>query len=99
MLLNTATSESPVNIYVKLFESNFQIQIQNFGEPIPKEEIPRLFNIFFRGKNSAHTKGYGIGLSIVKKAVEALQGSIEVESSQEKGTIFTVKLPRRILNQ
>ncbi|QLH52810.1 MAG: Two-component system sensor histidine kinase [Candidatus Kapaibacterium sp.] len=91
--------ESPVNIYAKLLQNDFQIQIQNFGEPIPKEEIPRLFNIFFRGKNSSHTKGYGIGLSIVKKAVEALQGSIEVESSQEKGTIFTVKLPRRILNQ
>lgn len=100
-LFNNAIKYSPagepIYIEVTLLENDLVITIQNPGEPIPKEEIPRLFNLFYRGTNSAQTKGYGLGLSIVKKAVEALNGTIEVESSFEKGTIFTITLPSKAI--
>ncbi len=88
--------DTPIYIKSKLVDGYLKIQIQNFGEPIPLDEIPKLFNLFYRGRNASSTKGYGIGLAIVKKAVDALKGIIEVESSLENGTIFTILLPTRV---
>ncbi|MGB9913375.1 MAG: sensor histidine kinase, partial [Candidatus Kapaibacteriota bacterium] len=88
--------DTPIYIKSKLVDGYLKIKIQNFGEPIPLDEIPKLFNLFYRGRNASSTKGYGIGLAIVKKAVDALKGIIEVESSLENGTIFTILLPTRV---
>ncbi|MCX7908878.1 MAG: ATP-binding protein [Ignavibacteria bacterium] len=88
--------EEPVYIYVTLNGNDFTIKIHNFGEPIPEEDIPNLFTPFFRAKNSASTKGYGLGLSIVKRAVNLSKGNIYVQSSRENGTMFIVTLPVRI---
>ncbi len=85
--------EKPIFVLVNQYEKSFVFKVQNFGEPIPNTEITNLFNPFFRGSNVGATKGFGLGLSIVKKAVETLKGSISVESSKETGTIFTLTLP------
>ncbi|MEH2437741.1 MAG: ATP-binding protein [Nostoc sp.] len=74
--------------------SYFQITISNSGVIIPKKEQSRIFEPFYRIPQSDRWEhgGTGLGLALVKKLVEYLQGTIEVTSSQG-WTKFTVKLP------
>jgi signal transduction histidine kinase len=53
----------------------------------------RIFAAFERGSNVGAVPGIGLGLSIVKKAVELLNGTIEVQSEEGEGTEFVVTLP------
>lgn len=66
-----------------------KIRISDTGGGIPEELLSRIFDPFFTTKN----KGTGLGLSIVHNAIQAHQGMIEVDSSKEKGTTFTIILP------
>jgi signal transduction histidine kinase len=74
------------------------IEVSDTGIGIPQKDIPFIFDEFFRVKNrkTQHITGSGLGLSIVKKIVEAHRGSIEVRSEEGKGSTFTVFLPKRI---
>ena len=75
-------------------QSYLQITISNFGVIIPKKEQSRIFEPFYRIPQSDRWQhgGTGLGLALVKKLVEYLQGTIEVTSSQG-WTTFTVQLP------
>ncbi|MCC5630292.1 hybrid sensor histidine kinase/response regulator [Nostoc sphaeroides] len=75
-------------------QSYFQITISNSGVIIPKKEQSRIFEPFYRIPQSDRWQhgGTGLGLALVKKLVEYLQGTIEVTSSQG-WTTFTVQLP------
>jgi len=74
------------------------IEVSDTGIGIPQKDIPFIFDEFFRVKNrkTQHITGSGLGLSIVKKIVEAHRGSMEVRSEEGKGSTFTVFLPKRI---
>jgi signal transduction histidine kinase len=71
------------------------IEVEDTGEGIPKEDLPNIFNRFYRGDPSR--QGYesesGLGLSIVKALIEAHGGSVRVESTLGEGTIFYITLP------
>ena len=69
----------------------FRIQDQGIG--IEPEDLPRLFNRFYRGKNVGNIPGTGLGLAIVKNALDIHGGEIAVESQVGVGTTFTVTLP------
>lgn len=69
------------------------IEVKDNGIGIPTEEQSKLFNRFFRADNVANIEGTGLGLNIVKKYVELLNGTITFTSIPEKETIFTVQLP------
>jgi signal transduction histidine kinase len=71
------------------------IAVQDFGIGINKEDLPRLFERFFRaGDELTRTvKGSGLGLTLVKRIVEAHRGRIDVESEPGRGSVFTVRLP------
>jgi signal transduction histidine kinase len=94
-LLSNAIKFSPENkpIRVVLKEQNgeVEIEVKDQGAGIPGFEIPRLFERFHRASNAINVPGTGLGLSIVKKCVELLNGSIEVQSEVEEGTSFLVK--------
>jgi signal transduction histidine kinase len=66
-----------------------QLSIQDSGIGIPPEDINKLFNPFFSTKEG----GIGLGLSIAHRIIDQHYGKIEVESSPERGTIFTIWLP------
>lgn len=72
------------------------IEIQDFGVGIKEEEIPYIFNRFYRADSSrskSEINGYGLGLSIAKNIVELHNGKIFVNSIFGEGSTFTVKLP------
>lgn len=74
------------------------VSISDKGIGISEEDIPHLFQRFFRGHNAGVKKfsGYGLGLSIVETIVRKHKGSIEVQSSLGKGTTFTISLPMNL---
>lgn len=67
--------------------------VQDRGIGIPREDQPRLFEFFHRGKNVGAIAGTGLGLAIVKTCVDLHRGEIAVESEVGIGTRFTVSLP------
>ena len=73
-----------------------RIAVEDNGEGIPAEDLPHIFDRFWRGDRSrsrADGAGSGLGLAIARQLVEAHGGRIEVESELGEGTIFTVELP------
>ena len=69
------------------------ISVEDLGEGIPAEEIPRIWDRLYRVDKSRSRRGLGLGLSLVKAIVEAHGGTIEVLSAPDKGSHFTVRLP------
>jgi PAS domain S-box-containing protein len=69
------------------------IKVKDEGIGIPEEEQKHIFSRFFRAKNVENIKGTGLGLNIVQRYVELLNGSINFESKSNKGTTFTIHLP------
>jgi signal transduction histidine kinase len=78
---------------VRCNEKSAEFKIADKGIGIPQEDLPHLFSSFFRAKNTQNIGGYGLGLSIVRNCVDALDGEIDVESEINKGTAFTVTIP------
>ena len=79
----------------------YQTVIEDTGIGMSGEFLPHLFEEFTRERSSTESRlnGTGLGMPIVKKPVELMQGSIEVESEVGKGTRTTVTLPHRIAQQ
>ncbi|MDO8733755.1 MAG: HAMP domain-containing sensor histidine kinase [Elusimicrobiota bacterium] len=72
-----------------------QVSIEDTGIGIPQEDLPHIFEDFYRAKNAEQTEkdGTGLGLSIVKQIVNAHGGEIRVESQVGKGSKFFITLP------
>jgi signal transduction histidine kinase/CheY-like chemotaxis protein len=93
-----AYSPSGTPVQVKTFgePERAVLEIHNAGTPIAPELLPRLFEPLTRGAptEGQHSRSIGLGLYIVQDIVRGHGGSVEVTSSVELGTTFTVKLPR-----
>lgn len=72
-------------------ESETIIEVADNGSGIPDELLPHIFERFYKGAQG----GLGLGLAIVRELVTAHNGSIDVTSKPQRGTTFTVRLPRR----
>ncbi|MBR0598748.1 sensor histidine kinase [Sinanaerobacter chloroacetimidivorans] len=99
-LVSNAVKYTPdggdIKITISQTEDAAIFQIEDSGAGIPEEEIPFIFERFYRADKSRNrmTGGSGIGLAIVKSIVEAHGGSIQVESRVEEGSSFMVILPK-----
>ncbi|MDR0711548.1 MAG: HAMP domain-containing histidine kinase [Prevotellaceae bacterium] len=94
--LKYAKSEPVIKVQTKnTAEGKLLIQVQDNGIGIPKEDQKRIFEQFYRVHtgNRHDVKGFGLGLSYVKKIVEAHGGEIWVESELEKGSTFKILMP------
>jgi len=98
-LLGNALKFSPphgrVTIRTLAAGSEALLSVSDSGPGIPPDEIPRLFERFFRGRGSQTTgaPGAGLGLAICRAVVEARGGRITVDSQPSAGATFTVHLP------
>jgi len=98
-LISNAINYSPeggqITINAQEHDGEIEITVRDTGVGIPVEELPKIFNRFYRVKHpkTRHVTGTGLGLSIVKGIIEAHHGTIEVNSFINKGTIFRILLP------
>jgi signal transduction histidine kinase len=90
----TPTSET---ITLKTWKTGNEsiLQINNTGSVIPDHELSSIFDKYARASTGKETTGSGLGLFIVKSILDAIGGSILVESTQKSGTTFTVYFPGR----
>jgi signal transduction histidine kinase len=88
--------ETTIEIAVKNVRSSLSILVKDHGIGIPTEDIPNIFDRFYRADTSRtkeQVKGYGLGLSIAKTIVKMHKGTIRVESVVDLGSTFIVQLP------
>jgi len=71
-----------------------RVTVSDSGQGIPAEDLPHVFDRFWRGDRSRGTDGAGLGLAIARQLVQAHGGQITVRSQPGQGTTFTIELPR-----
>jgi signal transduction histidine kinase len=85
------------NVSLRLTKTNaaLRLEVEDTGMGIPREDLGKIFDEFYRAANAREkvSDGSGLGLTIVKAVAEQHQGSVSVESTVGKGTRFTVDLP------
>ncbi len=77
-------------------EDKVIISVKDHGIGIPPDEQKNLFGKFFRAKNAENIQGTGLGLNIVRRYLDLLNGKIEFESQPGKGSTFTITYPHRV---
>jgi signal transduction histidine kinase len=96
-LISNASKYSEVNKPIKvegfLDGKSVGFAIRDEGIGIPFEDQKHMFDRFFRASNAGNVQGTGLGLNIVKRYVELLEGSISFSSEYGKGSVFTVIIP------
>jgi signal transduction histidine kinase len=91
--LKYSPENSPVYITSSANENEILITVADKGIGIPKKDQALMFERFFRAGNSTNIQGTGLGLNIVKKYLENLEGSISFKSEENIGTTFYITLP------
>ena len=84
-----AEPSSTIKIILKRKNETAEFSVNNLGTPISKEDLPHIFDRFYRAEKSRTTKGYGLGLSIAQNIVQGMNGRLTVKSDAENGTTFT----------
>jgi signal transduction histidine kinase len=107
-LLGNAIQHSPasgrVELTVRGEGPDAIVTVSNGGPPIPPGELAKIFNPLVRGSSAGHAKtnrpgSIGLGLYIARAIAESHGGTINVTSSQEAGTAFTMRLPRQFVGE
>lgn len=88
-------SDSQIRIVVADYHGRLQLSVHNEGDPIPADQMEAIFQVFRRAKaaKQGDGKGWGIGLPFVRNVTECHGGSLDVDSSLERGTTFTMDIP------
>jgi len=89
-------SDEDRSVWINIENKNDQLRvmIRDEGIGIPEEDQHHLFTTFFRGKNVVNIEGTGLGLPIVKRYVDLLNGTVSLKSKLEEGTIVDFALPK-----
>ena len=96
-LLNNASKYSDegksIHFSLRAKKNELVFKVKDEGIGIPKKDQQHLFDRFFRANNAINIQGTGLGLNIVKKYIELMNGHIEFSSEENKGTEFRVAIP------
>ena len=93
--LRYSDAETPVTLDIALAEDHLRVTVRDQGVGIAPEDQPKVYEPFYRGRNTVYIRGTGLGLSIVKGYVDLMQGTIDCDSTEGQGTAFTVRLPHK----
>ncbi|MDY7227244.1 protein kinase domain-containing protein [Hyalangium rubrum] len=85
----------PIEVTIEGGPTDARIQVRDHGIGIAPEDTERIFERFERAVSVRHYGGFGIGLWLVREIVQALGGTVEVESTPGQGSTFTITLPLR----
>jgi signal transduction histidine kinase len=89
-----AAENTQVQVRLQFAERVVIVQVQDEGPGIPEQDIPRIFDKYYRGvQTDGGQYGVGLGLALVKAIVEAHEGEIKVHNVPTGGALFTVTLP------
>jgi signal transduction histidine kinase len=88
-----SSEHKSIEISTAVFENEWHLTVKDNGMGIPTDEQKNLFERFFRAKNASNIQGTGLGLNIVAKYIEILNGTIRFESELNNGTTFFITLP------
>lgn len=83
----------PVKVRARAVGDRLMIRIVDRGPGIPRSELPRIFEPFYRGRADGEHSGSGLGLAIARGFVEANRGHLSAESLPGQGTTFVIELP------
>ncbi len=84
---------SPIRIAATVENGKADIAVSDKGIGIAKKDIDHLFSSFFRGANAINIAGTGLGLHIVKRYTDLLQGTVQLQSELNEGTTITISIP------
>lgn len=91
--LKYSPPDTPIEIRARAHEQNVQVQVMDRGLGIPPQDLPRVFDKFYRVQRPEMVSGTGMGLAICKGIVEAHGGTITAENRLGGGTLITFTLP------
>ncbi|MFL5347492.1 MAG: ATP-binding protein [Hyalangium sp.] len=97
--LDYSPPDQPVTVTLRDEGAWVRLEVHNLGDPISPELLPQLFEPFRRGMRNddgSQSTGLGLGLFIAQQISVAHGGTLEVRSTQEEGTTFTLRLPRAV---
>ncbi|MBE0699201.1 MAG: PAS domain S-box protein [Anaerolineaceae bacterium] len=96
--LKYSRADTQVTVELKIEDLFFLIEVTDQGIGIPEDDLKYLFQPFQRGSNAADFPGTGIGLTIIQKSVELMNGTVSVKSKMGLGTTFMVRFPARLVS-
>src|SRR5690554_4599130 len=87
--------ESDILITLSHSGNKIVLKVADTGNGINPRDLERIFDLFYQGEKTDEKNGSGIGLSYTRQMIEMMNGKIEVKSEEQKGSLFTVILPRQ----
>jgi two-component system sensor histidine kinase MprB len=94
-VLDNAAKFSPHGSVVEVTSSDRTVTVRDHGPGVAPEELPHLFDRFYRGQANAHISGSGLGLAIVKQVVESHGGSVRAAPADGGGLELVLRFPER----
>ncbi|MEO1021306.1 MAG: ATP-binding protein [Bacteroidota bacterium] len=85
--------DTPIEITYTIDDDSFRFICKDHGIGIPRKEQDLVFESFKRGSNTDQTEGTGLGLPIIQKAIQQLNGTIHIDSAKNKGTQVRIHIP------
>src|SRR5581483_3602102 len=92
-LLDNAARHSPPGGTVEIIVDAAGVRVRDHGPGIAEQDLPYVFDRFFRGANSRGKQGSGLGLAIVRQVAEQHHGSVTAENAPGGGALFWLRLP------
>ncbi len=92
-LLDNAARHSPPGGIVEVVVDPDGVRVRDHGPGVDEQDLPHVFDRFFRGANSRGQQGSGLGLAIVRQVAEQHGGSVSAANAADGGAIFTIHFP------
>jgi len=90
ILVENAVKYDPKHRQPKIMRSKYKINVIDKGMGIAEEDLPHIFERFYRGEKSRTSEGYGLGLALAQKLAEQIDAGIEVKNNDGEGATFSV---------